>query len=266
MSKIQEKFYKSLAEEFISKLGRLNNFIIHGPSIGSYHEEIFKSTLKMFLPERYSLKTGFVYVEPGVVSKQIDILIIDEYEPPSYFFKEGNFVVVHPDAVVCGIEIKTKLTKQKEFHESIDNLISLKEMANKKNKNGNIGAILFAYDGSTFPIATSNRWYKNYKKIREGLYPDMILVLNKAMINLRPSGRANGFGGHYYVLGNDNAGYGARCLSILFGVIRKYAEVISGKHSNPFSYALFDNLIWTKEVLLFGVGSKDTPNAPRGTS
>lgn len=263
MSKIKDKFYKSLAEEFISKLGRLNNFIDHAPSIGSYHEEVLKNTLRMFLPERYSLKTGFVYVEPGVVSKQIDILIVDENEPPSYFFKEGNFVVVHPDAVICGIEIKTKLTKEKDFHKSIDNLVSLKEMANKKNKPFNIGALLFAYDGSSFPVATANNWYKKYKKIPQYLYPDMVIVLNKAMINLRPSSRTQGFGGHYYVLGKQYKGYGARCLSIFFAVIRKYAEMSSGKVSNPFSYALFDGLTWTKEVLLFGKGIENTPNAPR---
>lgn len=100
--------FKSLAAEMVAKYKRLNYFTNHPGSIGTYHETLLKSTLRQFLPKRYSLKTGFVYID-GQVSNQIDILIIDELEPTSYYFQEEDLVVVHPDAVVSAIEVKTTL-------------------------------------------------------------------------------------------------------------------------------------------------------------
>jgi hypothetical protein len=99
--------YQNYAKELLSKFGRLNELIGHAPSIGTFHENIISNYLKSFLPQRFSIKTGFVY-NPSTqsASPQLDIIIIDENVPSAYLFKDGDFVVVSPISVVCAIETK----------------------------------------------------------------------------------------------------------------------------------------------------------------
>lgn len=250
--KIKPDFYRSIADEFVSKLGRLNNFTKHAPSIGTYHEEILKGALRSFLPRRYSLRTGFVFAETNKVSSQIDILIIDEGEPPSYFFQEGDFVVVHPDAVVCGIEVKTNLDKL-AFANAVKNICSLREMVVYLSSAGSIGGMIFAYSGTKLSPEVTDRWYKGIKIPEDlTLYPNIIFVLDGGRIDLRPE-RDEPWG-HYVVVGEEDAPYKVKSLSVFFSAIRKFAELKSGKESNPFSYADFSGQRWSKEYLRFGKG------------
>ena len=253
MAKIDIKFYEGIAKEFVGKLHRLNNFTKHGPSIGKYHEEILKVTLRSFLPERYSLKTGFIFVETGVVSQQVDILVVDESEPTSYFFKEGDFVVVHPDCVVCGIEVKTFLDKA-TFQKAVENICSLRQMAAYSNYKNSLGGMIFAYNGTELSPQITHDWWKSINNIPEkiSLYPTMMLVLNQGEIDLRP-GKVEPWG-HYFAMGEEKEQYKIKGLSRFLQTVRKYTELKAGKQANPFSYAHFDGQCWTKEYLRFGRG------------
>lgn len=256
MAKIDFQFYDGLAKEFVGKVGRLNHFIKHPLSIGQYHEEILKSTIRTFLPERYSLKTGFVFVDKETVSKQIDILVIDESEPTSYFFQEGDFVIVHPDAVACGIEVKTRLDKR-AFKDAIENIKSLRQMATHSSYKKSFGGTIFAYTGTELGPSTTDSWWKEIKDVPEdiSLYPNEILVLDKGSIHLRPKNdQTKEAWGHYFVMGEEQDRLKIKSLSVFLWTIRKYTEIKAGKISNPFSYADFTELIWTKEYLRFGKG------------
>lgn len=44
---------------------------------GEYHEEIIRHFLKGFMTKRYSLKTGYIYLDEETTSRQVDILLID---------------------------------------------------------------------------------------------------------------------------------------------------------------------------------------------
>ena len=259
MGRINPAFYTSLVNEFFSKLGRLNNFTGQGPSIGSFHEEVFKNILSTFLPSRYSLKTGFIYVEPGILSNQIDVLIIDENESPSYLFKEGDFVVVHPDAVVCGIEIKTSIKSFKAFKESMANLIKIKSLAKYKTNSPMIGALLFAYGGYKFSTKTYSKWYKQLPTVDSKSYPDLLFILNSIMIQFLTKGNKTGGPlGHYYLWSQNKENYNRNCLSVFLNAIRKIIELVSGKTTgNPFEYASIDDLKWSNTVLIPGVGLKN---------
>lgn len=83
---MNESFYLSLANELSAKLRRINAFVNHGPSIGAYHEEALKAVLRSFLPERFSLRTGFSYNATKGASQQCDILVIDENHASAYHF------------------------------------------------------------------------------------------------------------------------------------------------------------------------------------
>ncbi len=73
---MDESFYLSLANELSAKLGRVSSFVRHGPSIGAYHEEVLKSIIRHMLPDRFSLRSGFVFHPERGPSQQGDILII----------------------------------------------------------------------------------------------------------------------------------------------------------------------------------------------
>jgi hypothetical protein len=106
---MDEDFYLSLANEMTAKLRRVSSFVAHGPSIGAYHEEVLRTILATMLPARFQLRTGFAFTRQKGASQQGDILSVDENDPAAYHFREGNFSVVAPEAIVCAIEVKTQL-------------------------------------------------------------------------------------------------------------------------------------------------------------
>ncbi|QQR52000.1 hypothetical protein IPG36_05360 [bacterium] len=83
-------YYDSFAAEMMGKFQRLAKLVNHGGINGDYHEEILRTVLRNFLSKRYSVKTGFIYQDSEHVSKQVDILIIDENVPAAYIFQEGS--------------------------------------------------------------------------------------------------------------------------------------------------------------------------------
>lgn len=101
----QRKFSATIAAELASLSERVRFIIDHGPSVGTYRENLLQNSLRKHLPERYHVATGFIFDLP----KQIDILIYDrvDYAP---IFREGDLVIVPPESVRAVIEVKTKLT------------------------------------------------------------------------------------------------------------------------------------------------------------
>jgi hypothetical protein len=111
LSKLQAKLEetRTFAGSFASELGSLSErirlLVKHPGSVGTYRENILQSLLKRHLPERYHVATGFVLG----CDRQIDVLIYDriDYAP---VFREGDLVVVPPQAVRAVIEVKTNLS------------------------------------------------------------------------------------------------------------------------------------------------------------
>ena len=87
---------------------------------GRYKEEKLKAVLKSRLPNNLSVGTGFVLNQlshnQSIVSKQIDILIYDNTQPPIH--REDDFVIVTQNCVKAIIEVKSKV------------------LSNRSNKNG----------------------------------------------------------------------------------------------------------------------------------
>lgn len=101
----QRKFSATIAGELESLSQRVRHIIDHGPSVGTYRENLLQNSLRKHLPERYHVATGFIHG----LRKQIDILIYDriDYAP---LFREGDLVVVPQESVRAVIEVKTNLT------------------------------------------------------------------------------------------------------------------------------------------------------------
>lgn len=158
------EYFESFADEITSKFGRLKHLVEkHNPTQGDYHEEILRVVLRNFLSKRFSVKKGFIYagVESNQISKQIDLIIIDENSPRAYVFQEGDFAIVYPDAVVAVIEVKTTLNNRKEFVESIKNIAAAKSLMQYAGKYpANLTGIVFAYNGKPGDKKLDN-WFKH---------------------------------------------------------------------------------------------------------
>jgi hypothetical protein len=150
-------YYDSFAAEMMGKFQRLSRLISHSESNGNYHEEILRTVLRNFLSKRYSVKTGFIYQDSEHVSKQIDILVIDENVPAAYIFQEGDFAVVSPRAVIAAVEVKTTLSPT-GFEDALRNIASAKQFS---EFHVDIAGIIFAYQKDSPPIdATISDWFK----------------------------------------------------------------------------------------------------------
>lgn len=180
---INQKYFESFANELARKFRRINHLTANARvAIGSYHEEILKIAIRNFLSDRYTVKTGYIYYDDQNISDQIDILIIDENYSFSYLFKEGDFAIIKPEAVVCAIEVKSVLDK-KNFEQAITNITKAKEVK-QKSLTGELTGLIFGYES---PI-TSNEWSENCfmsTKLNslvsdDHFWPNAILFFNKS--------------------------------------------------------------------------------------
>lgn len=94
----------TLALDLIQLSERIRLLVQHGPTVGTYRENLLQALLRKHLPERYHVASGFIHR----CDRQLDIVIYDriDYAP---VFREGDLVVVHPESVRAVIEVKTTL-------------------------------------------------------------------------------------------------------------------------------------------------------------
>ena len=244
------EFYDGLARELLGQLGRLGNFTKHAPSVGKYHEELVKGCIASFLSARFSIRNGFSYSDDNKVSDEGDLLIIDESDPSPYFFQQGNLVVVHPRALACVIEVKTKLNKR-DFLNAVSNLHSFKRIRTDRNFPV---TLIFAFEGTKLTLQTLDKWYRTVGISDEiSNYPHVVFCLNQGILILRPSTKSHPHG-HYFVMGEDNEQRKLKGLSIFLQTVRKALESKSGLNTNPFQYAVLGELKWSQQGLRFGIG------------
>ena len=98
-------FSASIGGELAALSERVGHIVKHGPTVGSYREDLLRSVLRKHLPERYHVATGFIYG----FERQLDILIYDRVDHAP-LFREGDLVIVPSEAVRAVIEVKTTLS------------------------------------------------------------------------------------------------------------------------------------------------------------
>lgn len=83
--------------------------IRHAPTVGSFYENLIRSTLKEFAPSNNKIGTGFVFDSSrNKHGKQIDVLVFDDTDR-SVVYRSEEFVVVNPGSVISAIEVKKTL-------------------------------------------------------------------------------------------------------------------------------------------------------------
>lgn len=179
------EYFESFANEIASKFRRLQSIVGHPTTSGDYHEEIVRTVLRNFLSKRFSVKKGFMYAGPDKVSKQIDLMVVDENSPAAYIFQEGDFAVVLPQAVVAVMEIKTILNAQ-SFDQGLENIRSAKSLIEFPT---NLTGIIFGYDSTNLSYPTLDRWFKRPKPCEfegeETMAPDAIFSFTKDVLLVR---------------------------------------------------------------------------------
>lgn len=246
------QFYQSFAREMLGKLQRVSYLTNHGPSNGSYHENILKSVLKNFLSKRFSVKTGFIFGEE-YVSSQIDILIIDENEPMAYIFQEGDFAVVIPRAVVAAIEVKTNLTSKANFDEVIYKISKIKGMCPSQH---HISSFLFSFDGGVKTNSSLSNWLKSKTCLnlvdKKNLAPDSIIFFTKEIMLLPYSEKPNfspSSGKYKKIIRNsDVCDLNASHLSIFLALIVNACIGKNVRDTRTFATVQADNLVEAEQV------------------
>jgi hypothetical protein len=133
MSRTDLTGYAALfGESLSSKVDLLGRLIgdAHYPSLGRYKERLLADAIRGFLPRAVEVGTGFVlfpHADPNPpggpdfhdplnqsaysISRQCDILVYDSTRYP-VVFRDGDFVVIRPEAVRAVIEVKGSLSIQ----------------------------------------------------------------------------------------------------------------------------------------------------------
>lgn len=123
------EYHQATTQELLALTHKVRNLIRHWGEDGRYKEAVLKNVIRRFLPERFIIGSGFV-VKPTTLrgehlsSRQIDLIIYDDASP--VLFKEGDFVILTPDAVRGIIEVKNNLENQ--------NLTAVVRQANENGK------------------------------------------------------------------------------------------------------------------------------------
>jgi hypothetical protein len=115
------EYHQSIARELEAAKNRVRQLIgrRHWQTDGEHKEAIIRRVLRNHLPESVRIGKGFVCFEDHA-SSQIDILITAIGKPT--LFKDGELVLVTPDAVQAIIEVKTALPSKSELIEALEKL------------------------------------------------------------------------------------------------------------------------------------------------
>lgn len=206
----QIEYFESFADEIMSKFRRLSNLVKHNTTSGDYHEEILRTVLRNFLSKRFSVKKGFIYSGHEQVSKQIDLMVIDENSPMAYVFQEGDFAIVIPEAVVAVMEIKTVIQKD-DFVEALENIQSAKSLMTDGLFPANLTGIVFGYKGAQ--DNTLAEWFKDERiskfQNNEVMAPDSVMFFTQSTMLLRGSHLVSGGNKleekyYYQLIGGNN--------------------------------------------------------------
>lgn len=120
---IQKLFY-ALDEEMRLKLSSKIDEIYHPTAKGDESELNWIGLLRAYLPERYTVDSGFVVDHKGNISEQIDIIIYDRHFTP-FIFRGENVVYIPAEGVYAVFEVKPHFDK-KYYQYAIKKLNSVK--------------------------------------------------------------------------------------------------------------------------------------------
>lgn len=100
-----KKYYKSIHEELTATKERVATAVSHHGEAGAWKEAILRNAMRRHLPASLGVGHGFVLLEDGGTTTQLDIIVYDQSFPK--YVQEGEFIIVSADAVRAIVEVKS---------------------------------------------------------------------------------------------------------------------------------------------------------------
>lgn len=164
-----------IADEFQSRLSRIETFVKHNLSSGTANETILREFLSAHVAASFVVGQGFIcdLFDSGEVSKQCDVLVYEQNHFP-LIYSDGSIKIVLPRAARMVIEVKTRFTR-KDVHSAVSNI----ESALKINRM--IQGVIFAFSSPSLKsIRNSLELYP--LQISPEHLPTVILLLDRDLI------------------------------------------------------------------------------------
>jgi hypothetical protein len=138
-------YHKSIAGELRVAKDRMRNLIgaAHWQSDGEHKEAILRKILRGHVAQSMEIGRGFV-CGAGDVSSQIDILIT--YRDRPTLFRDGEMLLVTPDAVAAIVEVKTRLESDAKLATALKKLADNASMVRSAQSGGTCPTGLFVYE------------------------------------------------------------------------------------------------------------------------
>ena len=105
---------------------RKTNKLFHSGEFGGYRENIIKNWLKLYIPEKFGISTGFIITSTNKVSTQCDIIIYNRDCTPKIDNNGQRFFPI--ETVVAIGEIKSDIQSAKSLNEILYKLAKIKEL------------------------------------------------------------------------------------------------------------------------------------------
>ena len=142
-------YYKSITVELEALKNRVRNFIgdVHWLTDGEWKEGVLQAIIARHLPASVSIGRGFVRTVGGVTT-QCDLLLYRTDRP--VLFRDGDLVILTPDALLGVVEVKTSLDKN-EFTKAVAKLSAIGNLL--ATHSGHFFLGLFSYESDASPRA-----------------------------------------------------------------------------------------------------------------
>lgn len=186
-------FFKYQEEVLSGYIENLRKVVDHKLTKGEEVEEIIREFFLTFIPKRFNCTRGFIIDSDRKLSSQIDILIHDQMNIPSFFNYRG-FNVLPIEAVNAIVEVKTTLTNE-NLEKTFANFKYIEDMKFNKEKfvtNKDNAVVLFETGKPERWILSYNSAWSSEEKLKKELksiyqkYPELdfvkVFILNRGIV------------------------------------------------------------------------------------
>ena len=197
-----EQFFSRILQQLQTEVDLINSLVPHNSTKGTLNEQSLHRILTSFLPSRYSIGSGLVIDSSGKRSRQVDLVVFDEFHM-SKLFRTTSQVLFPVETVFACIEVKTSVNKADlneiaQENRYIDQLEHSASFVNHISPSKSLPNVfdftesstrppmtyLVAYHCDTDHPLTVRKWFE--ESLEKDFLPDLTLFLDLSMIVYRP--------------------------------------------------------------------------------
>jgi len=171
-----DEYWQLRMEGVTARLQAAQQIVSHPGTRGTLAENLLRELIREFLPQRWGTGTGFIMdVERGR-SKQIDVLIFDQFTA-SPVYRDGELFILSPGTAHVAVEVKSHLDID-EIPRAYNNICSAKQV------DPDLMGLIFAYDGvqpNTFREHVTT-WMSRAGIPPRGTWPDQVYNMRQEYV------------------------------------------------------------------------------------